>query len=91
MMGAGVNSGSRRPREHSNLLLTAVHKQLDTVDALLPTLLPQWHMMRGGMYFVTPSARTRPVKIKVLSDFFARELAEPTWRWPGGDVFSMSV
>lgn len=51
-------------------------------DGRLVALLPGWHMMRGGLYFVTPSARTRPVKIKVLSDFFARELAQPTWRRP---------
>jgi DNA-binding transcriptional LysR family regulator len=31
-------------------------------DGRLVALLPQWHMMRGGLCFVTPSARTRPVK-----------------------------
>jgi DNA-binding transcriptional LysR family regulator len=31
-------------------------------DGRLVALLPQWHMMRGGLYFVTPSARTHPVK-----------------------------
>jgi DNA-binding transcriptional LysR family regulator len=51
-------------------------------DGRLVELLPEWHMMRGGLYFVTPSARTRPVKIKALSDFFAKHLAEPSWRWP---------
>jgi hypothetical protein len=39
-------------------------------------------MTRGGLYFVTPSARTRPVKIKALSDFFAEHLSQPEWRWP---------
>jgi DNA-binding transcriptional LysR family regulator len=51
-------------------------------DGRLVALLPEWQMMRGGLYFVTPSARTRPVKIKALSDFFAQHLAEPSWRWP---------
>jgi DNA-binding transcriptional LysR family regulator len=51
-------------------------------DGRLIALLPEWHMMRGGLYFVTPSARARPVKIKALSDFFTKHLAEPTWRWP---------
>jgi len=51
-------------------------------DGRLVALLPQWSMTRGGLYFVTPSARTRPVKIKALSDFFAQHLAEPAWRWP---------
>lgn len=51
-------------------------------DGRLVVLLPEWSMMRGGLYFVTPSARTRPVKIKALSDFFVEHLANPTWRWP---------
>ncbi len=51
-------------------------------DGRLVVLLPEWSMARGGLYFVTPSARTRPVKIKALSDFFAEHLANPTWRWP---------
>jgi len=51
-------------------------------DGRLVALLPEWSMARGGLYFVTPSARTRPVKIKALSDFFAQHLAEPVWRWP---------
>ncbi|MEG5262891.1 LysR family transcriptional regulator [Pseudomonas sp. JDS28PS106] len=51
-------------------------------DGRLEVLLPDWHLTRGGLYFVTPSARSRPVKIKVLSDFFAQHLSEPQWRWP---------
>lgn len=51
-------------------------------DGRLEMLLPDWHMTRGGLYFVTPSARSRPVKIKVLSDFFAQHLSDPQWRWP---------
>ncbi len=51
-------------------------------DGRLERILPEWSMTRGGLYFVTPSARTRPVKIRVLSDFFAEHLADPVWRWP---------
>lgn len=50
-------------------------------DGRLQHLLPEWNMTRGGLYFVTPSARTRPVKIKVLSDFFAEHLSDPVWRY----------
>lgn len=53
------------------------------VDGRLERLLPQWHMTRGGLYFVTPSARTRPRKVQAVSDFFAEHLAEPVWRWNG--------
>lgn len=51
-------------------------------DGRLVALLPGWSMTRGGLYFVTPSARSRPVKIKALSDFFAEHLSDPAWRWP---------
>ncbi|MFS2155876.1 LysR family transcriptional regulator [Pseudomonas sp. Pseusp122] len=51
-------------------------------DGRLQVLLPQWSMTRGGLYFVTPSARSRQTKIKALSDFFAQHLSTPEWRWP---------
>jgi len=38
-------------------------------------------MTQGGLYFVTPTSRSRPLKVKVLSDFFAKYLSEPEWRW----------
>lgn len=50
-------------------------------DGRLERLLPEWSMTRGGLYFVTPSARTRPAKIRALSDFFQEHLSDPSWRW----------
>ncbi len=50
-------------------------------DGRLEVLLPGWNMARGGLYFVTPSARSRPMKVKALSDFFAEHLSQPAWRW----------
>ncbi len=49
-------------------------------DGRLERILPEWSMTRGGLYFVTPSARTRPAKIRALSDFFHEHLSEPVWR-----------
>ncbi len=49
-------------------------------DGRLATLLDDWAMARGGLYFVTPSARTRPAKVEALAEFFARHLAAPDWR-----------
>ena len=49
-------------------------------DGRLERILPQWSMTRGGLYFVTPSARTRPAKIRALSDFFHEHLSAPAWR-----------
>lgn len=54
-------------------------------DGRLEALLPDWSMSHGGLYFVTPSARSRPAKIRALSDFFAQHLTDPEWRWPRGD------
>lgn len=45
-------------------------------------LLAEWTMTQGGLYFVTPTTRSRPLKVKVLADFFAKHLSEPAWRIP---------
>ena len=39
-------------------------------------------MAEGGLYFVTPTARTRPAKVEVLAAFLAERLSHPEWRWP---------
>jgi DNA-binding transcriptional LysR family regulator len=49
-------------------------------DGSLVPLLRDWTLPRGGLYFVTPSARTRPAKIEALSEFFVRRLSSPSWR-----------
>lgn len=51
-------------------------------DGRLEAILTDWSLTKGGLYFVTPSARARPAKVSALSDFFAEHLSEPTWRWP---------
>jgi DNA-binding transcriptional LysR family regulator len=51
-------------------------------DGRLEVLLGDWHLPRGGLYFVTPSARSRPVKVEVLASFVAEHLSHPCWtRW----------
>lgn len=49
-------------------------------DGRLVPILQDWSMARGGLYFVTPSARTRPAKVEALSEFFVRHLGSPSWR-----------
>jgi DNA-binding transcriptional LysR family regulator len=49
-------------------------------DGSLVPILRDWTLPRGGLYFVTPSARARPAKIEALSEFFGRHLAQPSWR-----------
>ncbi|WP_145249018.1 LysR family transcriptional regulator [Pseudomonas oryzihabitans] len=49
-------------------------------DSRLVQLLPDWQLTRGGLYFVTPSARSRPTKIQVLLDFFVEHLSAPVWQ-----------
>ncbi|MGO4303663.1 LysR family transcriptional regulator [Cupriavidus sp. RAF12] len=51
-------------------------------DGRVEAILTDWSLTKGGLYFVTPSARARPAKVAVLSDYFAEHLSEPTWRWP---------
>jgi DNA-binding transcriptional LysR family regulator len=49
-------------------------------DGSLVPILKDWTLPRGGLYFVTPSARARPAKIEALSEFFVRHLSKPDWR-----------
>jgi DNA-binding transcriptional LysR family regulator len=51
-------------------------------DGRLETILNDWSLTKGGLYFVTPSARARPAKVAALSDYFAEHLSDPSWRWP---------
>jgi DNA-binding transcriptional LysR family regulator len=46
----------------------------------LVPILEDWHLARGGLYFVTPSARTRPAKVEALAGFFVKHLSTPAWR-----------
>lgn len=48
-------------------------------DGRLQHILPKWRMTQGGLYFLTPSARTRPRKVQALSDFFVEQLSQPAW------------
>jgi DNA-binding transcriptional LysR family regulator len=51
-------------------------------DGRLEAILTDWSLTKGGLYFVTPSARARPAKVSALSDYFAEHLSDPSWRWP---------
>ncbi|MFS2014180.1 LysR substrate-binding domain-containing protein [Azospirillum sp. CT11-132] len=46
----------------------------------LTAILTDWSLPKGGLYFITPSARTRPAKVGVLADFLIERLSEPVWR-----------
>lgn len=49
-------------------------------DGRLVRLLADWTMPLGGLYFVTPSARSRPAKVEALGRFLAERLSQPVWR-----------
>ncbi|WP_370305636.1 LysR family transcriptional regulator [Sinimarinibacterium flocculans] len=51
-------------------------------DGRLEALIPDWFQKKGGLYFVTPTARSRPTKIDALRDYLVERLANPPWRWP---------
>ncbi|ACC73718.1 LysR family transcriptional regulator [Paraburkholderia phymatum] len=51
-------------------------------DGRLEAILTDWHLTRGGLYFVTPSARARPAKVTALADYFAEHLSKPAWFRP---------
>lgn len=49
-------------------------------DGRLEVILPDWSFSEGGLYFVTPTSRTRAAKVEALSDFLRQRLALPAWR-----------
>ncbi|MGO7445219.1 LysR family transcriptional regulator [Rhizobium ruizarguesonis] len=53
------------------------------IDGRLKPILSGWTLPAGALYFVTPSARSRPAKVEVLSDFMVARLSNPAWRWRG--------
>lgn len=48
-------------------------------DKQLEPILTDWRLPEGGLYFVTPSARTRPAKVSALADFFISRLTAAEW------------
>jgi len=49
-------------------------------DGRLEVILPDWAMETGGLYFVTPSLKSKPAKVEVLARFFIERLSKPAWR-----------
>ena len=49
-------------------------------DGSLVPILPGWTLPHGGLYFVTPSARTRPAKVAALAEYFVEHLSQPSWK-----------
>jgi DNA-binding transcriptional LysR family regulator len=45
----------------------------------LEPILTDWSLPEGGLYFVTPTARTRPAKVSALADFLITELTDARW------------
>jgi len=45
----------------------------------LEPILTEWRLPEGGLYFVTPTARTRPAKVSALADFFIAKLTAAEW------------
>lgn len=48
-------------------------------DGQLEPVLTDWRLPEGGLYFVTPTARSRPAKVSALADFLIAELADARW------------
>lgn len=51
-------------------------------DGRLEAILRDWDQGSGGLYFVTPTLRSRPAKVDVLGAFLFEKLSSPSWRWP---------
>lgn len=60
-------------------------------DGRLEAILTGWHLTRGGLYFVTPSARARPAKVTALADYLAERLSSPAWLAPKAEKTRSAV
>jgi DNA-binding transcriptional LysR family regulator len=49
-------------------------------------LLPDWTMVIGGLYFVTPTARARSAKVEALFSFLGERLSRPDWQVHPPDI-----
>jgi len=45
----------------------------------LEPILTEWRMPEGGLYFVTPTTRSRAAKVSAIADYFIAELADAPW------------
>ncbi|TGP57526.1 LysR family transcriptional regulator [bacterium M00.F.Ca.ET.230.01.1.1] len=52
------------------------------VDGRLEAILTDWTLPKGALYFVTPSARSRPAKVEAVASFMAARLSHPSWLNP---------
>lgn len=48
-------------------------------NASMQAILTDWTMETGGLYFVTPTAKSRPAKVEALARFLIERLASPEW------------
>lgn len=48
-------------------------------DGRLVALLQDWTLPKGGLYFVTPSGRSRAAKVEALSEFLLARLSDAAW------------
>jgi DNA-binding transcriptional LysR family regulator len=48
-------------------------------DGRMEAILSDWTLPKGGLYFVTPSARARPAKVEALAAFMFDRLSNPAW------------
>ena len=62
-----------------------------TVKNTLTAILTDWSLPEGGLYFITPSARTRPAEVGVLTNFFGARLSEPAWRRSIDETFKSDI
>ena len=51
-------------------------------DGRMEAILTDWTLPKGALYFVTPSARSRPAKVEAVAGFMAERLSKPIWPVP---------
>lgn len=54
----------------------------ELADGSLRAVMGEWQSMEIGLHLVSPPGRSRPARVRVLSDFLAERLASAAWAQP---------
>jgi DNA-binding transcriptional LysR family regulator len=79
----GTSAEALLPTVLAGLAITELPEFIATQyfpEKQLEPVLSDWRLPEGGLYFGTPTARARPVKVSALADFLIAALTEAPWR-----------
>jgi hypothetical protein len=78
----------RHPRTKAHATWSQAITQYSADKQPEPVLI-DWHLPKGSLYFVVPTARARPAKVSALADFFISKFSAA--KWERRDAYGLEV